>query len=116
MRRTAIIPVLVVALSPLSAEAHHGWGSYEASTPLTIEAPAESIVWENPHGTLMLMHEGNMWHVTLAPLSRLQMRGVTAEILQPGTMVAVEGYPSRSNPHEMRAERLTIAGQTYELR
>jgi len=116
MLKTAIISVLTLALSPLAAQAHHGWGSYEASTPLTIEAAAESIVWENPHGTLMLMHEGEMWHVTLAPLSRLQLRGVTAEILQPGTMVAAEGYPSRSNPHEMRAERLTIDGQTYELR
>ena len=116
MRKAAIISVLTLALTPLAAQAHHGWGSYEASTPLTIEAQAESVVWENPHGMLTLLHEGEMWHVTLAPLSRMQMRGLSAEILQPGTVVAAQGYPSRTNPHEMRAERLTIDGQTYELR
>jgi len=116
MRKIAIISVLTLALAPLAAQAHHGWGSYEASSPLTIEAPVESVVLENPHGTLTLRHEGEMWHVTLAPLSRMQMRGLSAEILQPGTVVAVEGYPSRTNPHEMRAERVTIDGETYELR
>ena len=31
-------------------------------------------------------------------------------------MVAVEGYPSTQKPHEMRAERITIAGKSVELR
>jgi len=28
----------------------------------------------------------------------------------------VEGYPSTRNQHEMRAERITVAGQAVELR
>ena len=116
MRKKAIVSVLTLALTPLAAHAHHGWGSYEASSPLTIEAPVETAVWENPHGALTLPHEGEMWHITLAPPSRMQMRGLSPELLQPGTVVAAHGYPSRRNPNEMRAERLIVDGETYELR
>ena len=116
MRKMAIISVLTLALAPLAAQAHHGWGSYDASTPLTIEAPVETILWQNPHGEMTLQHEGQMWHVTLAPPSRMQMRGLSAQMLQPGTAVSAKGYPSRTNPNEMRAERLIVGGETYELR
>lgn len=116
MRKTAFASILTLALVPVVAHAHHGWGSYEASSPLTIEAAVESAVWENPHGMLTLPHEGETWHVTLAPPSRMQMRGLSPEMLQPGTVVSVQGYPSRNSPHEMRAERLIIGGETYELR
>ena len=37
-------------------------------------------------------------------------------MLKPGTTVVVEGYPSTRNEHEMRAERITVAGKTVELR
>ena len=116
MRKTAIVSVLTLALAPLAAEAHHGWGSYDAASPLTIEAPVESIVWGNPHGEMTVQHEGQMWHVTLAPPSRMQMRGLSPEMLHPGTAVSVQGYPSRDKPNEMRAERLIVGGETYELR
>lgn len=116
MRKTAIAAIGTLALTPFAAQAHHGWGSYEATTPLVIEAPVESVVWENPHGELTLPYQGEQWHVTLAPLSRMQLRGLSRDMLEPGTVVAAHGYPSRQNPNEMRAERLTIAGETYELR
>jgi hypothetical protein len=116
MRKTAIAAIGTLALTPFTAEAHHGWGSYEASTPLVIEAPVESLVWENPHGELTLTYQGALWHVTLAPLSRMQLRGLSRDMLEPGRVVAAHGYPSRHNPTEMRAERLVIAGESYELR
>ena len=34
--------------------------------------------WANPHAHLMLKHEGVMWEATLAPLSRMEARGLTA--------------------------------------
>jgi hypothetical protein len=116
MRKTAVVSLLTLALTPFAAQAHHGWGSYEASNPMTIEAPVESLTWENPHGELVLPHEGEPWHVTLAPLSRMQLRGLSPDMLAPGTVVAAHGYPSRHNPNEIRAERLTVGGETYELR
>jgi hypothetical protein len=37
-------------------------------------------------------------------------------MLRPGAIVAVEGYPSTQKEHEMRAERITVAGKAVELR
>ena len=37
-------------------------------------------------------------------------------MLKAGVTAQVEGYPSRSEPQEMRAERIMIDGKTVELR
>ena len=39
-----------------------------------------------------------------------------AKLLKPGTTATLEGYPNRNKPEEMRAERITVAGKTVELR
>jgi hypothetical protein len=64
----------------------------------------------------MLKYEGATWEVILAPVSRMTRRGLSEEMLKARTQVAVEGYPSTQHEHEMRAERITVAGKTYELR
>ena len=99
-----------------AAEAHHGWGSYDAANPLSITAPVEHLDWSNPHAHLRLSHRGEVWEATLAPLSRMQLRGLTPEMLTPGATVTVEGYPSTRTPRELRAERIIAAGKTVELR
>lgn len=112
-----IIPViLALALPAGAALAHHGWGSYDASRRFTISAPVEMVSWANPHAHVMLKHEGATWEATLAPLFRMQARGLSEDMLKPGTMVSIEGYPSTRNANEMRAERITVAGKTVELR
>jgi len=113
MRRLVLVAALLLAPPAL---AHHGWGSYDAARVFTITAPVEHLDWSNPHAHLQLRHQGEMWEATLAPLSRMQLRGLSQEMLKPGTTVAVEGYPSTRTPREMRAERITVAGKTVELR
>ena len=46
----------------------------------------------------------------------MQARGLSQDMLKPGTPVVVVGYPSTVNKHEMRAERITVAGKAVELR
>ena len=99
-----------------AAFAHHGWGSYDVAKAFKISAPVEMLEWANPHAHMMLKYEGVTWEATLAPLSRMEARGLTQEMLKPGTQVVVEGYPSTRNEHEMRAERITVAGKIVELR
>jgi hypothetical protein len=113
-RRFALIIVIVFMAG--AASAHHGWGSYDASKAFTISAPVETLSWADPHVHIMLNYEGATWEATLAPLFRMQSRGLTKDMLKPGTPVVVVGYPSTRNEHEMRAERITVAGKTVELR
>jgi hypothetical protein len=113
LRKLALAALLLAAPPAL---AHHGWGSYDVSKVFTITAPVEQLEWTNPHVHLHLRHQGEMWEATLAPLSRMQFRGLSQEILKPGAQVTVEGYPSTRTPREMRAERITVNGKTVELR
>ncbi len=116
MRTPVAAAVFALGLWPALAFAHHGWGSYDIAKKFTIESPVESVVWQNPHVHLTLKYQDATWEVTLAPLSRMTRRGVAEDMLKPGTVVTAEGYPSTRNDHEMRAERITIAGKVYEMR
>jgi|SRR5580658_620826 hypothetical protein len=116
MNTRVLIGGLAIAATIGAASAHHGWGSYDAAKPITISAPVEQIVWADPHTHVMLKHEGAMWEATLAPLFRMQARGLSEAMLKPGTAVEVYGYPSMRQEHEMRAERITVGGKTVELR
>lgn len=116
MNNRVLICALAVAVSAGTASAHHGWGSYDANKPFTISAPVEQLVWADPHTHVMLKHDGATWEATLAPLFRMQARGLSEAMLKPGTRVEVYGYPSTQKEHEMRAERITVGGKTVELR
>jgi hypothetical protein len=59
---------------------------------------------------------GKTWSVVLAPPSRMERRGIARDMLSAGTTATVVGYPNRSDPLEMRAERITIEDKTVELR
>jgi len=52
----------------------------------------------------------------LAPPSRMERRGLDKDMLKPGGSATVEGYANRNKPEELRAERITIGGKTFELR
>ena len=54
--------------------------------------------------------------MVLAPPSRMDFRGLSRDMLKAGASASVEGYPNRSKPEEMRAERITLEGKTFELR
>ena len=99
-----------------AAFAHHGWDGYDLSKVLKLEGRIESAGYENPHGTATLKTATETWQVVLAPPARMTNRGLTREMLAPGTTALVEGYPHRKNAGEMRAERITIGGKTVELR
>jgi len=109
--------VLVAALAvPTFALAHHGWSGYDSSTPLKVTGTIGEAGYEHPHGYVKLVTPGKTWLVVLAPPSRMENRGLSPSALKAGTSAQVEGYPSRTDAHEMRAERITIDGKTVELR
>jgi uncharacterized protein DUF6152 len=115
--RTILLTAATLALVVSGvAFAHHGWGSYDASKKFTISSPVEKLDWTNPHVHLDLKHGGATWEAVLAPPFRMEARGLSPDLLKVGTQVEVEGYPSTRAQHEMRAERIVVAGKTYELR
>jgi hypothetical protein len=107
---------LAVLLSAGGAAAHHGWSSYDSAKELNVTGTIKESGYEHPHGFVKLDANGKTWVVVLAPPSRMENRGLKREMLKPGTQATVVGYPHRTDVEEMRAERITIAGRTTELR
>ncbi len=114
MKKLAFLTALALLAGP--AIAHHGWGSYEASRPITVTGPILTSKYENPHATITVKGADKEWTVTLAPTFRMSNRGATAEVVKVGKTVAAYGYPSTVEKDEMRAERITVDGKTYEMR
>jgi Family of unknown function (DUF6152) len=104
------------ALLAGTAFAHHGWGSYDASKPVTVAGPIVTSKFENPHATISVRGADKVWTVTLAPTSRMSSRGATEKVIAVGQTVSAYGYPSTVEKDEMRAERITVDGKTYEMR
>jgi hypothetical protein len=98
------------------AAAHHGWGSYDAAKPVTVTGPILNAKYENPHATITVRGADKAWTVILAPTSRMSNRGATADMVAQGKTVTAFGYPSTVEKDEMRAERITVDGKTYEMR
>lgn len=112
MRRAML--TLLAAL-PLAVQAHHGWTGYESELQ-KVTGTLEKASYANPHSSADIKTADKTWHVVLAPPSRMSTRGITAEMLKVGSTVTVEGYQHKTETMEMRAERITIDGKTYELR
>lgn len=114
MKRFILLAGALALTGP--AIAHHGWGSYDAAKPVTVTGPILTAKYENPHATITVKGTDKEWTVTLAPTSRMSNRGATAEVVAKGKTVTAFGYPSTVEKDEMRAERITVDGKTYEMR
>jgi hypothetical protein len=110
------VALLAALVTPVLALAHHGWSGYDSDKPLKVAGTIREAGYEHPHGYIHLDAAGKTWLVVLAPPSRMENRGLPAPMLKAGVAAQVEGYPNRSDPQEMRAERITIGGKTVELR
>jgi hypothetical protein len=102
--------------APLAAWAHHGWSSYDADKTMTVEAKVKSAAYRNPHGEITVDHGGKTWNIVLAPVSRMEARGLAAADVAVGKTVTVVGYPRTDGVAEIRAERIIAGGKTVELR
>lgn len=113
--RSALVFLAALAI-PAAAVAHHGWSSYDSEKVLTVDGRFSTVSWANPHGTATMKWKGADWHVILAPVSRMEARGLTHAMIAPGKKVRLVGYPRKDGTREMRIERVIAAGKTVELR
>ena len=117
MRPPLMVMCVATAIVVSSAAvAHHGWGSYDAARAMVIENSITGLRWQNPHVHIEVNHDGGTWELVLAPPFRMEARGLSPDMIKAGTRVRAEGYPSTRVEREVRAERITVGGKTFELR
>lgn len=54
MQRRDFLLATTASAWALSAQAHHGWSSFDQNRPIYLEGRAANVAWRNPHAELML--------------------------------------------------------------
>ena len=105
----------VSAALALPAFAHHGW-SWTADGMFQVEGVIKEIYLGNPHATLDVDVEGEIWRVELAPPRQTERAGFTEASARVGDEVTAIGNRSRDeSERRMKAVRLTVGGKTYDV-
>lgn len=113
--REMILALALTAALPGAALAHHGWawtedGFFELTGIIT------AVYVGNPHATLDVDVEGEIWRVELAPPGPTMAAGFTEDVAKPGDEVLAIGNRSQDETEKrMKAVRIVIKGVTYDV-
>lgn len=115
--RRAVLLGLLTAL-PLAgaARAHHGWSSFDKAKVLDHTGEIARSAYANPHGTLYMKKDGLELTIELAPVFRMDARGLKADDIEPGKTIRVYAYQNTTDARLYRAEWVEVAGRRMELR
>ena len=116
MPRPFLLAAALAFVAPAAALSHHGWSSYDTEKETRLTGPFTAVSWSNPHGMAKMKWQGRDWDVVLAPVSRMESRGLTREMIAPGQRIRIVGYPKKDGSAEMRLERIIVGDKTVELR
>ena len=115
MRLRHIAAFALICAVPAVAPAHHGWSAYDAGKTVTLTAPVSEIRWANPHGAAAVQYQGKRWEVVLAPILRMETRGLSADMLKKAKTVTLIGQPRTDGTPEMKIQRIVVDGKEYNL-
>ena len=113
--RRAIAVVAVLGLTTGSAFAHHGWAWVDKSSVFTLKGTIASIYLGNPHAQMQVKTEQGNWIVDLAPPTQATQAGFVKGVAKVGDQVTLVGHRSRSPDLAMKAKRVVVNGQTYNV-
>lgn len=104
-----------LAMFTLPALAHHGW-SWTQDGFFELTGTIADIYIGNPHATLDVDVEGDIWRVELAPPARTIAAGFNDEVAKKGDEVVAIGNRSRDDTERrMKAVRIAVNGKTYDV-
>ena len=88
---------LTLALLSVAAYAHHGFGAFDRTKPLSLTGVVKRVEWVNPHVIVYLDVKGDRgkvetWAIQTAPPHLLVRSGVTRDALNPGAVFTLTGY------------------------
>jgi len=116
IRPSLIAAAILLGIAPAAPiAAHHGW-AWATDEEFELSGVVKDVRNRNPHGTMMLATASGNWTVEIGQPWRNAQAGLTMQLLKPGTRLLVHGHRSaRKNERLMKAERIVIAGKSYNL-
>ena len=113
----AITPWLAPTDVPSIIPARWQWDSFNLTTSKAYTGVVKALTWERDKlATAKIDVGGKQYDVMLGLPIRMDFRGITEEDLAPGTMVTFQAVVSKSTPTDLRAETLTVAKVTRDMR
>jgi hypothetical protein len=108
---------LLALLVPGVALAHHGWGGNEDKEFELTGTVQKSVSLAGPHATMQIKAaDGKVWDLTLAPPFRTEQAGLKDGSIPVGSTITAHGHRNRDqNKFEMKTERVTFNGKTYNV-
>ena len=97
------------------ALAHHSFAAeYDADRPITLTGTVTLLEWTNPHARLYIdapddNGEVVNWDLELGPPNGLMRQGWRRDSLQVGTVVTVNGFRSKTEPHGANARTVKLS-------
>jgi len=107
MTQLRCVILLLAALGPLPAGAHHSWARYDGERIIELTGTITSIEWASPH---VVIHftvpadngEPAPWTMEMDPPTLLNRYGLRHDTLAAGMRVKLTGVPARSGAPMMR--------------
>lgn len=112
---TPALAAAIFALGAIPALAHHGW-SWTESGFFQLDGVVAEVYIGNPHATIDVDVEGEIWRVELAPPGPTINAGFVEGVAVPGDEITAIGNRSQ-DPGEprMKAVRVIVKGVTYDV-
>jgi hypothetical protein len=114
VRRTALGAAVLAAMA-LPAAAHHGW-AWTQDGFFELTGTISNIYYGNPHPTLDVEANGEVWRVDLATPRATANAGFMEDTAKVGDEVTAIGNRSRDETEKhMKAVRIIVKGKTYDV-
>jgi hypothetical protein len=112
--QSLLVALAISAATTMVASAHHSFAAeYDSNKPLTVTGTVTRLEWTNPHARLYVDAKDESgavqhWDFELGPPTSLMRRGWNRKSLQPGHIVTVEGFHSKTEPYVANARKVTL--------
>lgn len=117
MNAQQVLTAVAVALAIATAapRAHHASAAeFDGNKPVRLVGTITKVEWINPHAWIHINvkePDGSVveWKVQGGSPNGLLRRGVKRDLLQPGTVIVVEGARAKDGTPKVNGRRLTLA-------
>ena len=107
--------LLAAVLAAGNAAAHHAFTSeFDVKQPIKLAGEIVRVEWVNPHGWIHIKVKSaggaeETWAIETGTPSALMRRGVTRQVLKPGTAIILEGFRAKDGSRKANGMSLKLA-------